>query len=97
MLLWDVFNPYQSELLINELKQIGIRLDEKPPNVTVDKKNSGGLQITNLVENPLSDDLIRSILRINGIHHARVLISEPISTDQLIDVAMQLKNMQTFC
>ena len=86
MLLLDVFNPYQSELLINELKQIGIRLDEKPPNVTVDKKNSGGLQITNLVENPLSDDLIRSILRINGIHHARVLISEPISTDQLIDV-----------
>ena len=82
----DVFKPDQTDLLRNELAQIGIRLDQKPPNITVDKKGSGGIQITNLVPESISNSLIGGILRINKIHHARVFIPEPITTEQFIDV-----------
>ena len=82
----DIFKPDQTDLLRNELAQIGIRLDQKPPNITVDKKGSGGIQITNLVPESISNSLIGGILRINKIHHARVFIPEPITTEQFIDV-----------
>jgi small GTP-binding protein len=84
----DVFKPDQTDLLRNELAQIGIRLDQKPPNITVDKKGSGGIQITNLVPESISNSLIGGILRINKIHHARVFIPEPITTEQFIDVIL---------
>jgi len=84
----DVFKPDQTGLLRNELAQIGIRLDQKPPNITVDKKGSGGIQITNLVPESISNSLIGGILRINKIHHARVFIPEPITTEQFIDVIL---------
>ena len=61
ILIVDVFKPDQVELLKNELFQIGIRLDVNPPNITVDKKGSGGIQITNLVPNSISNDLINGI------------------------------------
>ena len=86
ILIVDVFKPDQVELLKNELFQIGIRLDVNPPNITVDKKGSGGIQITNLVPNSISNDLINGILRINKIHHARVFIPEPVTSEQFIDV-----------
>lgn len=86
ILIVDIFKPDQSALLRNELSQIGIRLDQTPPNITVDKKGSGGIQITNLVPYSISNDLISGILRINKIHHARVFIPEPITTEQFIDV-----------
>ena len=84
----DVFKPDQTGLLRNELAQIGIRLDQKPPNITVDKKGSGGIQITNLVPESISNSLIGGIMRINKIHHARVFIPEPITTEQFIDVIL---------
>jgi len=84
----DVFKPDQTDLLRNELAQIGIRLDQKPPNITVDKKGSGGIQITNLVPESISNSLIGGIMRINKIHHARVFIPEPITTEQFIDVIL---------
>ena len=86
ILIVDVFKPDQSELLRNELSQIGIRLDQDPPNITVDKKSSGGIQITNLVPDSISNELLGAILRINKVHHARVLIPEPIIVEQFIDV-----------
>ena len=86
ILIVDVFKPDQSELLRNELSQIGIRLDQDPPNITVDKKSSGGIQITNLVPDSISNELLGAILRINKVHHARVFIPEPIIAEQFIDV-----------
>ena len=86
ILIVDVFKPDQSELLRNELSQIGIRLDQDPPNITVDKKSSGGIQITILVPDSISNELLGAILRINKVHHARVFIPEPIIAEQFIDV-----------
>jgi small GTP-binding protein len=86
ILLLDVFHPDQTPLLRRELAEMGIRLDESPPDIIIDKKSSGGLEISITVPIDIPEDLVRGILRVYGIHHARVLIRENLTTDQLIDI-----------
>ena len=83
----DVFQPQQIKVLHRELGEIGIKVDKKPPDVRIEKSNSGGLAIQILSRIKLSESLIREILRINGIHNGRVVIREPGLTDEdLIDL-----------
>ncbi len=86
ILLLDVFHPDQSPLLRRELSEMGIRLDENPPDIVIDKRSSGGLEISIAGPIDIPEDLVKGILRVYGIHHARVLIREKVTTDQLIDI-----------
>ncbi|MFB3043473.1 MAG: OBG GTPase family GTP-binding protein [Nitrososphaerales archaeon] len=86
ILLLDVFHPDQSPLLRRELAEMGIRLDENPPDIVIDKRSSGGLEISITVPIDVPEDLIKGILRVYGVHHGRVLIREKVTTDQLIDI-----------
>jgi ribosome-interacting GTPase 1 len=65
---------------------MGIRLNTRPPNVTIERSSSGSLGITatcNLTK--LTESTIRGILNIYKIHGS-VIIREDITDDQLIDV-----------
>ncbi len=89
LLLMDVFQPEVHPLLIKELRGIGIRPDEEPPDVVIEKTKTGGVYVTNLVKlTKLSTKLVRDILNVYKIHNARVIIREDITTDQLIDVLL---------
>jgi len=66
---------------------MGIRVDEKPPNVTLEKTSTGGMSINTQVKIDLSEKLIKEILRIYGFHNGRLIIRQPGLTDeQLIDI-----------
>ena len=66
---------------------MGIRVDEKPPNVTLEKTSTGGMSINTQVKIDISEKLIKEILRIYGVHNGRLIIREPGLTDeQLIDI-----------
>jgi hypothetical protein len=66
---------------------MGIRLNTKPPNVTIDTSSQGGLGITTTCPlTKLDEATIRGILNVYKIHHASVIIREDITDDQLIDV-----------
>ena len=66
---------------------MGIRVDEKPPNVTLEKTSTGGMSINTQVKIDISERLIKEILRIYGFHNGRLIIREPGLTDeQLIDI-----------
>ena len=86
ILLLDVFHPDQTPLLRRELAEMGIRLDENPPDIVIDKRSSGGLEISITVPIDIPEDLVKGILRVYGVHHGRVLIREKVTTDQLIDI-----------
>eukprot|EP00939_MAST-03C_sp_MAST-3C-sp1_P001662 g1662.t1 len=79
-------------ILENELRLVGLRLNERPPDVTYVKKKEGGLKfnstvkLTQLGEDP--EKMVRNILREYKVHNATVLVREDISVDQLIDVIM---------
>ncbi|HXZ90814.1 MAG TPA: GTP-binding protein [Candidatus Dormibacteraeota bacterium] len=87
MLILDVFQPDQMSTLIKELYEIGIRLNTRPPNVTVNRSSQGGLGITAACKlTHLTESTIRAILNVYKINHGSVIIREDIIDDQLIDV-----------
>jgi small GTP-binding protein len=85
VILLDVFQPVHYDILIQELNKAGIRVNSRPPDVTIRKKPRGGINISSTVELDLDEDTIKSILGEYRIHNANVLIRENITIDQLID------------
>jgi len=87
ILVLDVFQPDQVSTLIRELHEIGIRLNTRPPNVSVNRSAQGGLGITAACKlTHLTEPTIRAIMNIYKINHGSVIIREDITDDQLIDV-----------
>jgi ribosome-interacting GTPase 1 len=86
ILLLDVFQPHHIELLKRELSEIGIKVDQKPPEILIERTVSGGISVSSQVESRMSESLARDILRVYGIHNCRLTIREPdLTDDQLID------------
>ena len=86
LLVLDVFQPYHENVLVNELSNIGIRLNQKPPNILIEKSSTGGIAIAQQVKlKKMSEKLVKDILNIYGYTSARVVIREDIDSEQLID------------
>ncbi len=86
LLVLDVFQPYHEDVLINELGNIGIRLNQSPPNIVIEKSNTGGIAVAQQVKlKKMSEKLLKEILNIYGYTSARVVIREDIESEQLVD------------
>lgn len=86
LIILDVFQPYHEEIIRAELANIGIRLDQKPPNIVIEKTSDGGIAVSQQVPmTKMSTSLLKDILRVYGINNARVLVREDIDSEQLID------------
>jgi len=87
MLILDVFQPDQISTLIKELYDVGIRLNTRPPNVTINRANQGGLGVTTACKlTHLTESTVKAILNVYKINHGSVIIREDITDDQLIDL-----------
>jgi len=87
LLILDVFQPGQIQLLKHELYEMGIRMDQKPPDVTVVKGSKGGLALTTSVKlTKITPATIKGIAEAYGVSNANILVREDITDDQLIDV-----------
>jgi small GTP-binding protein len=86
ILVLDVFQPYHENVLRTELGNIGIRLDQKPPNIVIEKASTGGIAIAQQVKlTTISEKLVKEILHLYGMTSARVVIREDITSEQLVD------------
>lgn len=78
------------EILEKELETVGIRLNQQPPDVTFNKKKSGGIRFSSTVPltklGPDPERLATSIMREYRITSADLLAKEDISVDELVDV-----------
>ena len=79
------------EILEKELETVGIRLNQKPPDVTLTKRKSGGgVRFASTVPQtklgPDPEKVVTQILREYKITSADVLAREEITVDQLVDV-----------
>src|SRR5947199_2522103 len=87
LLVLDVFQPGQLRTLEKELFEMGIRLNRKPPDVTVTKSNKGGISVTSTVKlTKLSMNTVKGIMEAYGISNGGIVIREDVSDDELIDV-----------
>ena len=77
----------QKELLEIELNAVGLRLNQKPPNVYFKRKKTGGVSISSTCRlEQISEAAVAQILHEYRIHSAEVLFREDCSVEQFIDL-----------
>jgi hypothetical protein len=87
LIVLDVFQPHHLDILKKELSEAGIKIDQKPPDVVIERTSTGGVSVNAQVPIKTSERLIKEIARLYGVHNGRIIIREPNLTDeQLLDV-----------
>jgi len=88
VIVLDAMKPMTHKRIIErELEGFGIRLNKKPPAITLRKKDKGGIIITkNVSLTKLDDEMIKAILHEYKINNAEVIFDCDADEDQLIDV-----------
>ncbi|EPY50530.1 GTP binding protein Gtp1 [Schizosaccharomyces cryophilus OY26] len=79
----------QREKIEYELEQVGVRLNKKRPDVTINFKKNGGVKFNHTVPLTHMDyKMAYNILHEYKLHNADILIREDITVDDFIDVVM---------
>jgi ribosome-interacting GTPase 1 len=84
----SAFEIDQYERLSEELYNTKVRVDEEPPRVTIRGKIKDGIKVTSTVEQDVSEDAIKDVLREHGYVNADVNLGEKLDLDRLIDGVM---------
>lgn len=85
LLMLDVFET-NLDVLVNELRAANIRLNERPPDIVISKRNRGGVTVNfTTKQSVLDEDLVKAMVSEYGYINADVVIREDINEDQLID------------
>ncbi len=88
LFMLSVFEIEQYARLREELYANKIRLDQRPPSMSVTKKHKGGIDVTTNGDVGLETATIEEVLREHGYVNADVTLREEITVDQLIDGLM---------
>ncbi|XP_026190074.1 developmentally-regulated G-protein 3 [Cyclospora cayetanensis] len=88
LIVLDVLKPLVHKRIIEkELEGFGIRLNKKPPNISLTKKDKGGISVTHTVPlTHLDEETVRSICQEYRIMNAQVALRCDATADELIDV-----------
>ena len=85
LLVASAENPESVKVMEEELYAAGVRIDERKPDVLIEKKTRGGIEIGGR-KISLAKETIRNLAREFGILNAKITFGEEINQDQLIDV-----------
>jgi hypothetical protein len=73
--------------LIKELENANIRVNQRPPNISITKLEKGGIQVESTVRlTKMNSELASTVTREFGMHNALIIFREDATMDQLIDV-----------
>ena len=87
ILLLDVNALNHYPVLLKELRDTGLRVNERPPDVKIIKKEKGGISVGSTVKlTKITKETVKAILSEFKINNADVVIRTDIDMDQLIDV-----------
>jgi hypothetical protein len=67
------------------LERNGIRLNQNPPSVIVEKASQGGLAIRSNIRQEISKETIKEVARELGIKNGEITLNEKLTLDRLID------------
>ena len=77
------------EILTQEMESVGIRLNQKKPDIYFKEKKGGGLSFNSTVPlTHMDEKAVRLILHEYKIHNAEVLFREDATADQFIDAIL---------
>ena len=63
-------------------------MNKEPPNVRVEKKDRGGINVSSTVDLDIREDTIEDLMYENGYTNAEVIIREDLDLDRFIDALM---------
>lgn len=86
LIMVDVLNLWQLEVVEEELYNAGIRPNRREPDITIKKKDRGGINITSTGE--VDESIIMEIASEYKLHNADIMIRGDISADTFIDALM---------
>jgi hypothetical protein len=85
LLMIDVFET-NIQVLVEELKTANLRLNQRPPDIVVAKKNRGGVVVNFTAhQSTMDEELVVGMMNEYGYINADIVIREDIVEDQLID------------
>ncbi len=85
ILITDIDRIKRLRVIKKTLYQNGIRLNQKPPQVDIEKKVSGGIIIHTNIKQDISKETIKSVALDMGIKNAEITIKEKLDWERLID------------
>ncbi|HTS33133.1 MAG TPA: GTP-binding protein [Thermoplasmata archaeon] len=88
-LILFLIDPEHTNLraLQGELEGAGVRINQRPPRVVVQRSERGGLSVSSTVKlTHLAGGLATQIAREFGVHNGSIVFREDATADQLIDV-----------
>jgi hypothetical protein len=85
-----ILTPFSAEkefnAIMRELHGVGMRMNERPPDVTVERHPRGGLNIIKTRKiTKIDDRTMKAILNEYSIHNATVIVREDVNADGFID------------
>ncbi|MBW3019853.1 GTP-binding protein [Candidatus Woesearchaeota archaeon] len=87
LIVIDMNKPEQYEKIMKEVYDVGIRLNQVPPDVKLKKTGMGGIDLSTTCKlTHLNHEIIKDMLRQMGIMNCEIIVREDITDDQLIDV-----------
>ncbi len=72
----------------DELYEAGIRINQDPPRMKVEKKDRGGLKVSSTAELEMEESTVKELMRDNGYVNADVVIREDMDIDRFLDGLM---------
>src|SRR5882757_2442717 len=87
-IILDVLKPLQHKRIIErELEGFGLRLNKDVPQITMRRKDKGGVNLQCLTQQSELDlDTVKAILAEYKIHNADIVLKYDATSDDLIDV-----------
>ncbi len=76
---------YDPSYILKELHREGIRINSKPPKMSIVLKDRGGLNITKVGRSEFDIELLESISREFGIINADIILRQSMTADVFID------------
>ena len=85
VLITDIERVEAIERISKALERNGIRLNQSPPSVIIEKASQGGLAIRSNIRQEISKETIKEVARELGIKNGEITLNEKLSVDRLID------------
>lgn len=85
LIMSDVQRPGRVETMVDELQGSGIRINQTKPDVLIEKKVTGGLEVHTNIKQELDKETIKEIAYEFGIKNGDITIREKITPERLFD------------
>lgn len=85
VIISDVKNPDSLESIRKSLENNGVRINKNPPEVKIEKKVSGGINIVSNIKQDFSKETVKEIAKEFRITNADITIKQKLTLEELID------------